>query len=54
VRTIFVISNIIAKKCKNIAKGWPNLFFLSINALLFLIQSTPSKVDDDCLPNVFE
>ncbi len=26
-RIIFVISNTIAEKCKNIAKGWPNLFF---------------------------
>jgi hypothetical protein len=44
-------------KMQKYCKGWPNLFFLNINllhALLFLIQSTPSKVDDDNLPNVFE
>ncbi len=37
VRIIFVISNIIAKKCKNIAKGWPNLFVLT--SIYFMLIS---------------
>jgi hypothetical protein len=41
------------KYCQGLAKP----FCFNINLLhahLFLVQSTPSKVDDDCLPNVFE
>jgi hypothetical protein len=49
---------LLPKTKKNIAKDWAKPFFwrnVSIfQAFIFFIQSTPSKVVNYCLPNVFE
>jgi hypothetical protein len=57
VKIIFFVNDIIAKDCKNIARGWAKPFFVGCFSTLgpfFVVQSNISKVIDDYLPNVFE